>query len=405
MNEEKLIKKSVRFGVDILKYDDEDGEHQQKIVICLRRDGDSYSIVSPATSLVKCFASASYKTQYEYDRRVAEFLNYAYFSGSKITSFNEISTETVIGFLNYLAGTGHNRSYVKESKRILTKMFWYTSYYYGCVCQIENSEFVFEPGKKNTVIKWPKVDTEVLLPSAKTDVRSKRNKISNLDTELVLRFIELSIDEAPNCSLGFYFIFFAGIRADEALHLTSADIPRQYGDSTYFSINLCDKILNMDSKTSDIAQNKRPRRQMVLYVPKLYMKLYNTWADKYSSGPIVRNHSGKAMTIAGFEYNFNKVKRVLLEKLRAGDAADHMRAFKLEQYSWSTHIGRGFFSNLVGEHSGNPYLVSVARGDSRFDSALPYIEDSEATVAQIKNGLSEMYEKISGGRDEKSTNL
>ena len=28
MNKEKSIEKSVRFGVDILKYDDEEGEHQ-----------------------------------------------------------------------------------------------------------------------------------------------------------------------------------------------------------------------------------------------------------------------------------------------------------------------------------------------------------------------------------------
>lgn len=385
--------KKIKFVVDILKYEDDDGNPKQEIVICLKRQECKYTIISPATSLLRPYVSLAFKTQHEYGRRLCEFLNYVYFDENCVGKFEQITTQHIIDFLNYLGGTGHDRAYVKESKRVLSAIFYYATRKYENLCQINNSEFLCTDGKRGPVIDWPELNINVLLPSAKTNTVHKTNKITNLNTEIVLRFLELAIYEATDCALGFYFMFFGGIRANEALHLTADDIPRCYSGK-FFTITLTDKLLNMNSKYSDLNQNKKPRRQSVLYIRELYDEMYNHWKNKFGSGAIVRNHSGNAMTISGFEYNFNKVKGILLQQLENGSASEKILAFKLRTFSWNTHMGRGVFSNIIAELTENPYLVPTSRGDSDFTYALPYLADSDKTNGQITDILTEMYQSM-----------
>lgn len=388
----------IKFIPDVLKYIDDTGNGRQIIVICLKKEGCPYPIISPATSMVSCYYSLAPKTQHEYYRRFSEFLNYVYFDAKLIKSISEVRTEHIISFLNYQVQTGKGRKYVDQTKSNLTKIFYHYSNDYADLSLIDNTEFTYVSNGKKTKIIWPKVDNSVLLPSKKKDYENRVNKITNIDMDLVFLFLEVAYEETPNCALGFYFLFFAGIRGDETLHLTSQDIPKRYNGKSHFKIILRDKLLNMDSKTSDIAQNKHERSQLVLYVPELYDKLYLQWKEKYGQGSIVRNHSNKPMTISGFEKRFNHVKKILIEKLREGSAEDKIRAFKLEQFRWSTHMGRGFLSNLVAEKTDNPYLVSVIRGDSDFASALPYISESESTVKSITDHLESIYSNIRNKR-------
>ena len=387
----------VRFGVEILKYEDDNGVSQQEIIICLRKDGFALPIISPVTSLIRCVAGKSYKTQQEYSRCLTNLLNYLYFDAHQIHKFQEICTKHIIDFLNDLAAKGCSRNNVLNYKRVLTRIFYYATSNYKGLCHIDNSQFQVSTKGKKPIATWPNLDANILLPSAKTNAEVRQNNLSNLDFDVVFNFLDIASDVAPNCALGFYFLFFGGLRGSEVLHLTSADIPSHYKSNIFFHVTIRDKLLNTESRYSDLNQNKKPRKQIIIYLSEIYDKLYDKWKSTYSSGPIVRNHSGQAMTIQGLRYNFQKTKQILIKRLKGENPEAKKLAFTLSTFSWSTHMGRRFFTNLFAENAKNPYMIPTARGDSGFESALPYLADSEETIAQITSQLENMYYKLLGG--------
>lgn len=389
----------IYFAPDILKYEDEDGETKQEIVICLKKKDSRHTVISPVTSLMRPFSAKAYSTQYEYSRCLCGLLNYLY-DTKKVTRFEQITTQMVADYISYCGVNNCARKYVLSTLRVLKYIFYYASKNYPSVCGISADEFDIAAVKHKTAVRWPELEASVLIPSAKTDADHKMNKLTNLNVSVVFRMIEIAYHNYPDCALGMYFMFFGGLRADEALHLTSDDIPTEYGTNSFFVITVEDKILNPDLKYSDLKQNKKQRRQTVFYVPELYDMLYSDWQKRYSSGPIIRNRFGSAMTVNGFSKNFASIKNILIKKLQDGSMAEKRLAFQLSSFHWSTHIGRGFFSNLVAENYQNPYMVPTARGDSSFSSALPYIADNERRSSQISAQLSEMYKSLHEGKNK-----
>lgn len=379
-----------RFAPDILKYEDEDGKIEQHIIIALKRDVCPYSIISPATSLMKCW-SLKDKTMYDYSRRFCEFLNYAYFT-KRIKEFTDIDTELVADFLNYL-GKDHTRDYVKVSMNILKKIFLYSAFNYPNICQITKEDIYAGSSKNKAQILWPSLETKLILPS-KNQNRNKMNKLTNLDDDIVFRFLDIAKIKAPNCAFGFYLLFFGGLRASEVLHLTDADIPSRINKSGMFYVSLSDEILNPYSKYSDIAQNKRTRKQGVIIIPELFEPLREIYKKHRNGGAVVKNRFGQPMTDRGFRNRFTAVKKALTEELKASDnPANKLQAYKLQSFDWDSHIGRGYFSNLTARFAKNPYGIAVARGDSGFDSVLPYLAESEETSKQISEILNTMYQR------------
>ena len=59
--------------------------------------------------------------------------------------------------------------------------------------------------------------------------------------------------------------------------------------------------------------------------------------------------------------------------------------------------------NLIAQNAKNPYLISVARGDSSFKSALPYISESEKSLQDTTNILRNMYATLRNDADEENT--
>lgn len=389
------------FCADILKVTDEAGNLNQKVYIGIRNKSNQKIIINPITSALKVWKSRKLYTQFQYAQKIVHFLNYVYFEKHLIKRFDEIEVSHVILFINSLTDEGQTRFYVSEHKRLLTTFFYYIVCHYNNICLISKDSFLIN--KKKNII-WPELDSQILLPSVSAGNSRRRNKITNLDLPLVLRFVELAMYETPNCALGFYFLFFGGLRAAEVCHLTDVDIPKQIVNKAYFSINLEDKIINEESKYADIAENKKNRKQVVLYIAELYDELFAEWKKMYKTGPVVQKRNGGGMTERGFSQNFEKVKKILIKKLsESDDEKDKILAITLASYKWSTHIGRGVFSNLIAQNAKNPYLISVARGDSSFKSALPYISESEKSLQDTTNILRNMYATLRNDADEENT--
>ena len=66
----------------------------------------------------------------------------------------------------------------------------------------------------------------------------------------------------------------------------------------------------------------------------------------------------------------------------------------LKSVKWSTHLGRGVFSNMIAEISPNIAYLRQYRGDSTFDAALTYIMDSEQIANLIYENNLDMWEHV-----------
>lgn len=380
------------FAADILKLENDNGEIEQNIIIVLRRDDCRYPVISPATSLLKCWSGLKDKSKHEYARRLCEFLNYAYFI-KRIQEFSEIDTALIIDFINELGKT-HTRSYVQNSVRYLKQCFFYLVYNYLDICRITKDVVYAGNSKDKTKILWPTLDTGIIVPSI-TKNQDKMNKLTNLNDDTVFRFIELAKIEAPNCAFGFYLMFFGGLRAAEVCQLMDADVPSRFPKKGMFYINLKDEITNLDSKYADLSQNKRNRKQAIIVIPELFEPLKELYKKRRNGlSSVVINKYGKSMTVRGLEERFVKVKNKLIKELEESHSTENkLKAYQLKYFDWNTHIGRGYYSNLMAKHSQNPYNVAVARGDSGFGSVLPYLAESEDISNAISDILSKVYQK------------
>lgn len=380
------------FAPDILKFENDNGQAEQHIIIVLRMDNCPYPVISPATSLLKCWAGLKAKSKIEYARRLCEFLNYAYFT-RRIQEFSEINTWMVVDFINELGKT-HTRSYVQDSVRCIKQCFFYMVYNYPDICGITKEDIQAGNVKDRTKILWASLETGIILPSS-TQNLDKMNKLTNLDDGMVFRFLELSRMEAPNCALGFYFMFFGGLRAAEVCQLMDADVPSIFPKKGMFYVNLSDEITNPDAKYADLSQNKRNRKQGIIIIPEIFDLLKSDYKKRRNGkNPVVINKYGKSMTVRGLEERFAKVKNKLIKELEGSNITDNkIKAYQLKSFDWSTHIGRGYYSNLIAKYSKNPYNIAVARGDSGFSSVLPYLAESEETSNAISDILSKVYQK------------
>ncbi|MDY0409809.1 hypothetical protein [Paracerasibacillus soli] len=87
-----------------------------------------------------------------------------------------------------------------------------------------------------------------------------------------------------------------------------------------------------------------------------------------------------------------KVKKAFLRALsmeeNIGDYA------LLAENSWSTHIGRGVFTNFLLDLGLNPTQIAIARGDRDINSALAYVDEKTA-IENMKvaiNFIQEAYD-------------
>ena len=68
-----------------------------------------------------------------------------------------------------------------------------------------------------------------------------------------------------------------------------------------------------------------------------------------------------------------------------------MYAVFLESYKWSTHIGRGTYSNIVAQNANNIGEIAVMRGDSSLSSSLPYLNDNRSVGKKVQDTFDFFY--------------
>ena len=151
------------------------------------------------------------------------------------------------------------------------------------------------------------------------------------------------------------------------------------------------------SSTSGKGEVKRDREQAIFPYKGLLRKMYenhiNTYQCLKNKDALFVDSNGNPMTADTYRYHFEKAKKLFIEKLKkSDDIRISTYAIYLESMDWSTHIGRGLFSNLMAEYSDNILEITVARGDKNVNSSLVYQADTRRILRKIEKELDLMYD-------------
>ncbi|MGE7931315.1 hypothetical protein [Viridibacillus arvi] len=253
-------------------------------------------------------------------------------------------------------------------------------------------------------ISYDKLD--LVLPkrdSKRTIRRRKRHDFGKGRIDLANLFIEISKEIAPEITLGIAFQIYGGLRKGEVINLLNSSFNKnKYKTNEPMVVYIKDNwdILFSYRKFDPADQVKVGRDQIILqtsYIHSIYQNhLIQLERINKKIGPskaLFRSYTnGKAIGGRSYQNKFNKVKAKFLEVL--------LEESKLEEYhfltskSWSTHIGRGIFTNILYFNLKLSHEeVALLRGDSFTFSSEHYLEESN--LLDIANKCIELL-SISG---------
>jgi len=365
---------------------------KQFAIICLKNQLQGVEVIHPLTDFILSnWKLRSYNTQRRHALNTVSFLNYLLTCKRSlgITSLCELKISHGNSYLSNLTKEGKARDTVKGAERTLT-LFYVYLHKLECLPNIHDSKII---KKQNEHGNW--------YYESLFDPIYPEYKNSELEHVFPLKYIpllfEISILTAPRITLGIYLQIFGGLRVGEVVSLTRSSI-RQRVKNGDLLFSLKSRNMRTDIKdTSGSNYVKRPRKQRVFNINgwlnillEDHLELYNIDAD--GSGALFINSEGKAMTGKSYRQYFDKVKRNFIKYLREqGNQEDILVANHLNISKWSTHIGRGTFTNLLAEFAENPYDVAFPRGDKQLTSSLSYMSKTERMRLKIEERIQYMH--------------
>ena len=293
-------------------------------------------------------------------------------------------TERILDFYQFLTDLG-----ILDKK---TVHFTYTSY--DVLGQDERER------KRNNPFKNAKY-----LVSYPDKNKGKKRKLNNIDEYLWQLFLKASEKVAPNITLGIAFQLFGGLRRGEVINLALEDIIHEIKrdplgikkDSTKMDIVIKDRQMeffigrNVDLSKCGV---KQPGEQQIFnFNGKLY-DYYNNHIESrnkilaqnsVTTSALFVDNNGLPMSGKQFEQNWTRVKNKFL-KILEEDSFKHYNELTNE-VRWSTHIGRGIFTNLCLGYGLAKDVRTLAnlRRDAKTTSSQPYIDNFYISKQIVKS--------------------
>ncbi|MEE3953433.1 hypothetical protein [Peribacillus frigoritolerans] len=229
--------------------------------------------------------------------------------------------------------------------------------------------------------------------------------------ELVLKFIKVAQDVAPEIALGVCFQFFGGLRVGEVVNSTisSIEYPYYWDDKNNGEYKFILKIRNRNKhlfngkKNLQHEQVKVPRNQTLLVNPdlsrvykehKLFLKRMKNRNGLINNDALfISKRTGKPISGKSYTEKFEKIREEFLTQL-SNEGRIEEYVF-LTDKKWSTHIGRGVFTNFLLEVTDNIAEVANARGDKYINTVMAYVEEKNAIkiTSEAINNIRKAYEK------------
>lgn len=380
--------------------------HVQKIIGIGIKDRNGLVFPSPISNFIKSEYANKGKalnTQRNASYAITRFLNYCYsniakdlYKGLEYNGLQGLCLDHGAAYITSLSL--ENRSGLKESNYIKREIDYINRFYYWLKKQnipieqyklkerdVKHSKYQKTPIKvKENVFELN--DIEVVYPINNSIKISKIKTFGDNRDDLIPAFINIARRVAPEIALGIALQIFGGLRRSEVVNLKKSSF-RWRNKMLILEIRDNQTELFFDSKNHSDVQVKCQRDQICL-CPDLIKELHDEHL-KYLSK--IQSKKTEAMFISErtqyplngkmFADRFNKVKNSFLEEiLLNGNIQDYLL---LSSNQWSTHIGRGIFTNILLGLGLLSSQIAKLRGDNSIYSALAYV-DEHTMIRNVK---------------------
>lgn len=327
---------------------------------------------------------------------IAKFLNYVLIDNKskfKLKNYNEIRFEHGTEFLNSLTEI---KDVTKERYATDLAKFYYFLAKYDVLKYVSRADFKIKEvesrfGTREKIenpfygIEYNNIEGKVL--------------IHKLPSELIISFIDTVIMHTPQIALGVCFQFFGGLRLGEIISLRKSAVKVKGPDGQFgFVLNLRDRYMRDDLKHPVAGGSVKVKRRQAVFPfgGEITQKIYRMHMKNWSSqDALFLNKDGKPMADFTYRYYFNKAKDKFIERLKSSESVELRHyAVELQTAKWSTHIGRGIFSNIISNISDNILEIAQARGDKSLDSPLAYLSDSDKMAVSLFENDKDMWKEL-----------
>ncbi|MCB2362276.1 hypothetical protein [Clostridium estertheticum] len=400
LNIKKNYRDKFRFRVEIVK-----GQYQRKggeveitenvlILISQTQDRVERGRVHPITSFLYRRFSKSY-TQKQEAYYITSFLNWVLIENKSIFEIEDIYDLQFNHGIEYLNEYGKSveKETLKRCDRVLTQLYYYLAQKEVLKnIHIDSFEFI---DKNKGIIKSP--FQGIIYPSIKD-----KAVLHNLPRGVLSLFIDTAIMETPEIALGVYMQCFGGLRIGEIVNVVKSAISLKGAFGEYgMVIDLRDRYLRKELKHFRSGGGvKKPRKQVVFpYFAGMLKKIYKFHIENFQcdddTSAVFVDRNGHAMTDVTYRYHFNKLKNKFIDRLlSSNDIVLKTMGLDLQSKKWSSHIGRGIFSNMIANVSTNIAQIAQARGDVSLQSSLVYLSDSEQMAKLLYENETSMWDEL-----------
>ncbi|ETI70557.1 hypothetical protein [Neobacillus vireti] len=378
-----------------------------KIILCIDDKETGMLLPHPLSNFIKSTfdrKSLALKTQKNYAEEIKKFLNYTLecisdeeemYLDLRDTGISGLQLKHGASYITHLTQRVRANEIiaqqVRDADRMLTKFYLWLSEQGLIKEKIQYREEVRSiKGQKKVIIRSPFDNFELGTEYPNTRDMGRENDrlhdFGNGRLDLVNLFIRIAELEAPDIAIGVAFQFYGGLRKGEVVNLLRSSVKEPNGKgSGELTLNIKDNwsFLFPDKKLTVLEQVKKTRIQAVFKAPivlEMYKKHMELLSRMERNGKLKNEqalfcsiHTGRPISGTAYWERFTRVKNRFLSILLENDEEAYR---KLTSKNWSTHIGRGIYTNMLVFLLGwSASEVMIARGDSNIQSSNSYIEE------------------------------
>ncbi|MFJ7969887.1 hypothetical protein [Psychrobacillus sp. NPDC096389] len=390
------------------------------IGIGMRNPNTNNIIPSPITNFIKTMyrnKGKSISSQRNSAYAITRFLNYIinqikqkdrYFmhlENEGISGLGLIHGSKYISNLSLRARAGElSPEYVNDQMRYIIKFYYWLKLQKIIDGDFEITYKSIKRGQREQLVEvnpFDDIELGTIFVGRDERVKSMLSDFGSNRYSLTIKLINIARYIAPDIVLGICFQFFGGLRRSEVVNLTRKNIKEQ-GNGLILEIRDNQKILFPNIKNTSHIQVKNPRNQSLL-MNNLMQNIYKEHLERLEilekkgvcNNPyylFVSERTGLPITGKQYHSKFMKVKKAFLKALSMEENINDYSL--LAENSWSTHIGRGVFTNFLLDLGLTPTQIAIARGDRDINSALAYVDEKTA-IENMKlaiNTIREAYD-------------
>lgn len=386
-----------------------------KIGIGFKLLDDDFIYPSPLTNFIKSTVQRkgkSYNTQHTIASEITKFLNYCIENIESNSEFQVLKDQGLFG-LNLMHGSEYITHYTIKAKKEEIKpeyVYRIEGFLIRFYRWLDDQQIISLPEVKSYSKEsgsfFDDIELGTLYPPKKEGISQKIVDFGKNRIQLAITFLKIAEVEAPDIALGVAFQFFGGLRRSEVVNLILGSIDG-FRDNELFQGKVIilkvrdnQELLFTNNLNHTKEQVKKPRNQSVLsfqIVKEMLgrhqknlnlLKKKDSRVNKYAL--FIDYKTGQPITGLQYYRRFNKIKEAFLTQLSNDN---HIDFDFLNNHQWSTHIGRGVFTNILLQRGADVITTSIARGDRSIHTVIKYVDENKSieftqqTIDYLNQGL------------------